>query len=75
VVMANFSSRTATSYVIGFPRAGAWQAHLSTDDTRYGSDFGGTGKEEVVTTARARDGLSQSGAVTVGPYSVVILSQ
>jgi 1,4-alpha-glucan branching enzyme len=70
VVVANFSGATISSYSLNFPFAGTWYAHLNSDSTNYSSDFQNIGSS-VVTTS----GSPASGLVTVGPYSVLILSQ
>ena len=75
IVLANFSSKPYTSYDLGLPAAGTWHVRLSSDDTRYSSDFTGVGTGDVTAAAATRDGLPYTGSFALGPYSVVIASQ
>jgi 1,4-alpha-glucan branching enzyme len=75
IVVANFSAKPFTSYSLGLPRAGAWKARFSSNDTKYSPDFPGTPTADVATTATARDGFAQMGSLQLGPYQVLILSQ
>jgi 1,4-alpha-glucan branching enzyme len=75
VVVANFSNVAFPRYDMGLPRPGTWHARLSSDDQRYGADYGGLGAGDVVASASPRDGLPASGSVALGRYGVVILSQ
>ena len=70
VVIANFTGATLGSYAMNFPATGNWYVHLNSDSTNYSSDYGNLGSTMVTasgTPARAN--------VTIGPYSVLILSQ
>jgi 1,4-alpha-glucan branching enzyme len=75
IVVANFSAKPFSVYDLGLPRAGAWKARFSSNDTKYSADFPGTPTADVATTATARDGFAQMGALQLGPYQVLILSQ
>ena len=75
MVVANFGSRQYTQYDIGLPSAGAWIARVDGDDVRYGSDFGAASATTVSVKAAARDGLPYTGAITLGSYSVVLLTR
>ncbi|MCB2154434.1 alpha amylase C-terminal domain-containing protein [bacterium] len=77
VVMANFSSVNYTGgYNVGLPDSGDWYEVFNSDDSTYGTDFGDVGVGQTVTTsAVALDGFPQSGSVTIGARSLVILSQ
>lgn len=70
VVVANFTGNTLNSYAMNFPSAGNWFAHLNSDSTNYASDYGNIG-----TSVATASGTPARGNVTVGPYSVLILSQ
>ena len=70
VVIANFSGVTISSYSLNFPFAGTWYTHLNSDSTNYSSDFQNIGSSMVTAS-----GSPASGLVTIGPYSVLILSQ
>jgi 1,4-alpha-glucan branching enzyme len=75
IVVANFSSKPFPVYDIGFPASGTWHVRYNGDSTSYMADFRNTPSNDVTTVPTARDGFLQSGAVGVGPYSAVILSQ
>lgn len=70
VVVANFANAVRTNYVLNFPRPGAWYVRLNSDSTKYGSDYSNVGNQVVYA-----NGSAASSAVTIGPYSVLILSQ
>jgi 1,4-alpha-glucan branching enzyme len=79
VVVANFSAAAFTSYEIGLPRGGAWKTRFNGDSARYSPDFGDSPTSDVAARsggfAASRDQLEFSGAVALGPYSVVVLTQ
>jgi hypothetical protein len=70
VVVANFAGVARTNYTIQFPRAGKWYVHFNSDATNYGSDYANIGSTTVTAT-----GTPATGAVTIGPYSALVLSQ
>ena len=63
------------SYNSGLPRSGAWKVRFSSNDSKYSADFPATPTADVATTATARDGFPQMGALQLGPYQVLVLSQ
>jgi 1,4-alpha-glucan branching enzyme len=69
VVVANFATNTV-NYTLTFPYSGTWYVHLNSDSTHYGPDYGNVGSSAVTA-----GGSSVQATVTVGPYSVLILSQ
>jgi 1,4-alpha-glucan branching enzyme len=75
VVVANFSNRAFPEYVVGLPRAGEWKVRFNSDAQVYGADFGAQDSFDLVAVDSPRDGLPFSGAVGIGPYTAVILSQ
>lgn len=75
MVVANFSARKYARYDIGLPTGGAWVARVDSDHVRYGSDLGAQQPTRVVVTSEARDGLPFMGSITLGPYSVVVLTR
>ncbi len=75
IVVANFGAKAYAVYDLGLPRAGAWTVRFSSNDTKYSADFPGTATAAVATTATARDGFGQMGALQLGPYQVLVLSQ
>ncbi len=70
MVVANFSVNTRSNYSLPFTTAGTWYVYLNTDSTNYSADFGNVGAAEV-----AAAGQPATGAVTLGPYSAMILSR
>jgi len=70
VVIANFSTNILNNYTLNFPSAGNWYVHLNSDSTNYGSDYGNIGGS-VVTAG----GSPAAATITIGRYSVLILSQ
>lgn len=75
VVVANFSATTKTSYRVGMPRWGMWRVRFNSDWNGYSADFANTLSVDTDANGPAWDGMNQSANVTVGAYSVVILSQ
>ncbi len=70
VVIANFANAVRTNYTINFPESGTWYTQLNSDWTTYSPDYGNTGSVSVVAS-----GSPIQGAITIAPYSVLILSQ
>lgn len=69
LVVMNFTSTAIPSYWIHtWPANGNWYVNLNSDWTRYGADFGNYGSSVVNVTGG-------SGEISVGPYSVLILSR
>ncbi len=75
VVVANFADRTIDDLSIGFPAAGRWSVRFNSDASAYAPDFGSHEVFDLDADGPPRDGCDQSGLVSVGPYSVVILSR
>lgn len=75
IVMANFTNKLFTVYEIGLPSAGPWKVRLSSDDVKYGADFGSTSVPDVTTKPVARDGLPHTGAVRLPAYGLLVLSR
>jgi 1,4-alpha-glucan branching enzyme len=76
VVVASFTAKPFPVYEIGFPRTGIWHTRFNSDAKRYQPDFGDAKDGDVnVIGMGGRDGLPGKGAVALGAYSVVILSQ
>lgn len=75
VVVANFSTVPLPSVNIGFPRRGRWHVVFNSGANVY--DPGFTDGDSFDTTANSggKEGLKFNGNVSVGAYSVVILSQ
>jgi 1,4-alpha-glucan branching enzyme len=75
LVLANFADRTLDDVRIGFPAPGRWNVRFNSDASGYAPDFGGHDASDLDADGPPMDGCRQSGLVSVGPYSVVILSR
>jgi 1,4-alpha-glucan branching enzyme len=75
IVALNFTRRVVIDHTIGLPRDGVWRVRLNGDDRVYGSDFGGVRCPDPVAEDVPADGLAYRGAVTLGAYGFVVLSQ
>jgi len=74
MVIANFGQKSYTRYDIGLPQGGTWVARVDSDHVRYGDDLGKKEPTAVTVMAQPRDGLPFTGAVALGPYSMVVLT-
>jgi 1,4-alpha-glucan branching enzyme len=72
VVVANFHRNPRDGFVIGFPHAGAWELLLNSDWKGYSALFGDHPSTDVTTQPGEYDGLPNHGAVSIGPYSVLV---
>jgi 1,4-alpha-glucan branching enzyme len=68
ILILNFSNKTMRDYYINFPQNGKWKVRFNSDWKGYSSDFKDT-------TISSVDVENNSGAITIGPYSVLIFSQ
>jgi 1,4-alpha-glucan branching enzyme len=75
VVVANFADRTVDDLAVGFPAPGRWNVRFNSDAGTYATDFGSHESSDLTADGEPLDGCEQSGLVSVGPYSVVILSR
>ncbi len=75
VVVANFADRTVDDLRIGFPAPGRWKVRFNSDAATYAHEFGSHEVFDLDADGEPLDGCAQSGLVSVGPYSVVILSR
>jgi 1,4-alpha-glucan branching enzyme len=75
VVLANFSAGTFYNYNVGMPRWGMWRVRFNSDWSGYSNDFANTATLDTDANGPPKDGMGQSANITVGAYSVVILSQ
>jgi len=73
--VANFTGNTETSMRVGFPAPGTWTTRFNSDSKAYSSTFSGAGSPAAKATASAYSGMPYSGSLTIGPYSLMILSQ
>ncbi|MEZ6015111.1 MAG: alpha-amylase family glycosyl hydrolase [Planctomycetota bacterium] len=75
VIVANFSNQAWSGYTIGFPRSGAWQVRFNSDWNGYDAGYGNHPSGPVQANAGAYDGMPNRGSVSIGPYTLLILSQ
>ena len=75
VVIANFNYQGISNYNIGMPQGGRWRVRFNSDWDGYDAEFGNWDTPDVYPSLGAKDGLDYNANVTVGPYSLVILSQ
>jgi 1,4-alpha-glucan branching enzyme len=69
MVILNFANTTVSNYSINdWPADGTWYVNLNSDSTFYSSDFGNVGSSSINVSGG-------SGAFTIGPYSVLVLSR
>jgi len=75
IVLASFSASERPRYRVGVPRPGRWRVRFNSDWGGYDPDFESVPALDADADAVPADGMPQSIAVGLGPYSVVILSQ
>ena len=75
MVIANFTGSAEDNMMVGFPASGTCETRFNSDSKTYSSLFSGTGSASVKANGAAYSGMPYSGKVTIGPYSLVILSQ
>ncbi len=75
VVIANLADRPVADLRIGLPAPGRWRVRLNTDSSVYSLEFGGHEAFDTDADGVPADGQAQSALMSVGPYSMVILSR
>jgi 1,4-alpha-glucan branching enzyme len=75
VVILNLADRTVTDLRIALPGPGRWRVRFNADSSVYAPDFGGHEAFDIEADDTPVGEHEHSGLVSVGPYSVVILSQ
>ncbi len=75
VIVANFADRTLDDTPIGFPARGRWNVRFNSDASSYAQEFGSHDAFDLDADGPPLDGCKQSGRISVGPYSVVVLSR
>jgi 1,4-alpha-glucan branching enzyme len=68
IVVINFANKEQKDYWVNFPRDGSWKVRFNSNWKGYSPDFEEIGVSETDVT----DGR---GKISLGPYSVIILSQ
>lgn len=75
VVVANFGSTAYSSYNLGMPRGGLWKVRFNSDWNGYSSAFGNHPAWDTWAVSGSKDGMAYNANLSIGPYTVVILSQ
>jgi len=74
MVIFNFSNSIFPKYEIGFPRPGIWRVRFNCDSKKYWPHFEGVGNSQIQTRDKPYDGFFFSGSLSIGRYSLLILS-
>ncbi len=75
IVVANLADRHVDALRVGMPARGRWRVRFNSDSPTYARDFGGHEALDTEADGEPADGLDQSALISVGPYSVIVLSQ
>lgn len=75
IVLVNFANQSWDHYEIGFPQQGNWRLRFNSDWAGYSKEFADLPASDVNVEPTQRDGLPASGAVSIGPYAILVLSQ
>ena len=75
IVVANFANRVLTDYKLGFPRSGQWLVRFNSDLKAYHPSFTSHHVPAVTAVPDEYDQLAYHATLSIGPYSVLILSQ
>lgn len=75
IVVANFSAFAREWYRIGFPYSGQWKVRFNSDWSGYGHDYGNYPGYDAWAASGWRDGYPHQGDISIGPYSLVVMSQ
>lgn len=75
VVVINFRNQSFDSYVVGLPAAGEWQVRFNSDWKGYDEEFTDNYTGTLQAEEGKTDGMSNYASLSIGPYTVLILSQ
>jgi 1,4-alpha-glucan branching enzyme len=75
IVLANFGAQSYDRYTIGLPRPGFWRVRFNSDWNGYSPIFRNHPSFDVAADGAGQDSMPCSGALGIGAYSAVILSQ
>jgi 1,4-alpha-glucan branching enzyme len=75
VIVANLSNQRHDTLNLGFPRGGSWHVRFNSGAKVYDNEFVNGDSFDTEASSGALDGLNFKGAIGIGPYSVVVLSQ
>jgi 1,4-alpha-glucan branching enzyme len=75
VIVANFRHEPQPDYAIGFPAEGLWRVRFDSDRSGYSERFEGREGGDVAAGPGECDGLPYRGAISIPPYTALILSR
>ena len=75
VIIVNFRNKTFENYAIGVPAAGSWKVRFNSDWNGYDEEFTDNYTGETHADEGNTDGMQYYFTLSIGPYSVFILSQ
>jgi 1,4-alpha-glucan branching enzyme len=75
VVIANFRNESFENYVVGVPMPGVWKVRFNSDWKGYDDEFTDNYTGEPNAGNGNTDGMEHYITLSIGPYSVLILSQ
>ncbi len=75
LVVINFKNVTYDEYVIGAPSPGAWQVRFNSDWKGFDEEFTDSYTGELHADDGNTDGMQHYINISIGPYSILILSQ
>jgi 1,4-alpha-glucan branching enzyme len=75
IVVVNMANTSYSSYNLGMPNGGLWRVRFNSDWNGYSSSFGNHPAWDTWANWGAKDGLNYNANLSIGPYTVVILSQ
>ncbi len=73
-MLANFADRAWPAYRIGLPRGGLWRVRFNSDWSGYSPAFGDYPANDRSADAQPRDGMGFSADLSIGPYTLILLS-
>jgi 1,4-alpha-glucan branching enzyme len=75
IMLANLADRAWPAYRIGLPRGGSWRVRFNSDWSGYSPAFGDYPANDRSADAQPRDGMGFSADLSIGPYTLIVLSQ
>jgi 1,4-alpha-glucan branching enzyme len=75
IVVFNFCNKELNNYVVGVPSGGKWKVRFNSDWKGFDEEFTDNYTGEPKASEGETDGMSHYISLSIGPYSVLILSQ
>lgn len=75
IIIMNFRNKTFDSYAVGVPASGSWKVRFNSDWKGYNEEFTDNYTGEPQAEEGSTDGMPHNINVSIGPYSILILSQ